>query len=111
MTNQDRFKETRSVLYEVHNERVNQFKKWGDQEHSPIEWLAILGEEVGEANKHGLEGHFGYPVSSSLGLDVMDPEDARKWHLAKYRKELIQTAAVAVAMVESLDRGNDRLIK
>ena len=110
MDSQDRFRSIKKVLDEVRQERNNQFDKWGDQEHSPIEWLAILGEEVGEANKHGLEGHFLYPPDGNY-TEGMTKEDVRAYHLSKYRKELIQVAAVAVAMVESLDRGNDRLIK
>ena len=79
-----------SVLAEVCKERVTQDLKWGEQNHSPAEWLMILGEEVGEANKGALEAHFsGY---------------ARTGDLSNYREELIQVAAVAVAAIESLDR-------
>ncbi|MFN0201812.1 MAG: hypothetical protein ACKVTZ_09840, partial [Bacteroidia bacterium] len=55
-------------------------------------WLAILGEEVGEANQHGLQAHF--------SKDLLYQTE----QLAEYRKELIQIAAVAVAMAESIDR-------
>jgi len=77
------------VLVEVEKERSRQDEKWGEQNHYPSEWLMILLEEVGEANKAALETHFG---------TVSDD-----WK--KYRKELIHVAAVAVAMVECLDRG------
>lgn len=78
------------VLDLVAEERKRQDKKWGEQNHHPMEWLAILGEEVGEANKAALEAHFdGYE---------------RTGNLSDYREELIQVAAVAVAMVECLDR-------
>lgn len=77
-------------LQDVLQERIRQIKKWGQQNHHPLEWLAILGEEVGEANKAAVEAHF--PSNRT-------PED---W--AQYRKELIEVAAVAVAAVESLDR-------
>lgn len=74
------------VLEEVKEERARQDEKWGEQNHHPAEWLMILGEEVGEANKAALEAHFN-------GVCYSD-----------YRKELVQVAAVAVAMIECLDR-------
>jgi NTP pyrophosphatase (non-canonical NTP hydrolase) len=77
------------ILSEIANERVRQNAKWGEQNHSPIEWIAILGEEYGEAAKEALENHFKYPNNTGL---------------ANYRKELIQVAAVAVQMIECLDR-------
>lgn len=83
----------RPVLEEVLQERAKQHLKWGEQNHAPFTWLAILGEEVGEANKAALETHFEYP-------------DADKDY-SNYREELIQVAAVAVAMVESLDRNHN----
>jgi NTP pyrophosphatase (non-canonical NTP hydrolase) len=75
------------VLSEITHEREHQDAKWGVQNHSPIHWCAILGEEVGEVNKAALEAHF-----------------AESNDLSEYRKELIQVAAVAVAMIECLDR-------
>ena len=81
-------KNTDSVLQEVKGERVKQEEKWGEQNHNLVEWCAILGEEVGEVQKAALEWHFKHPNAS----------------LEEYRKELIQVAAVAVSMVESLDR-------
>lgn len=84
----------RNVVQEVMLERYKQHEKWGPQNHSPIEWLAILGEEVGEANKAALEKHFGYKGVNSY---------------AEYRKELVQVAAVAIAMIESYDR-NEGLV-
>lgn len=83
-------KETNSVLSEVQEERRRQDKKWGEQNHTPPEWLSILGEEFGEVCKAVCEAHFsGY-------------ESTGNWE--NYRTELIQLAAVAVAMVECLDR-------
>jgi hypothetical protein len=59
--------------------------------------MAILAEEVGEAAKEALEHHWAgkhYPP---------DPE-----RLNRLRAELVQVAAVAVAMIESLDRNELR---
>lgn len=78
------------IFQEIAAERQRQDAKWGEQNHSPIEWCAILGEEVGEVNKAALERHFEYAAG------VTD--------LSEYRKELIQVAAVAVSMIQCLDR-------
>lgn len=45
------------VLVEVANERMAQDEKWGPQHHSPMEWLAILGEEFGEACRAASADH------------------------------------------------------
>lgn len=81
------------VTDEVQEERRKQNAKWGPQNHAPLEWIAILGEEFGEASKEALEHHWAgthYPI---------DP-----LRLARLRGELMQVAAVAVAAIESLDR-------
>ncbi len=80
-----------NIFNEIKQERQRQDAKWGEQNHCPVEWCAILGEEVGEVNKAALEAHF-YPLFNN---DVQ---------LANYREELIQVAAVAVAMIESFER-------
>ncbi len=71
-----------SIIGQVILERHRQDKKWGEQNHHPLRWLAILGEEKGEADKAILESS-----------------------LLKYRDELVHVAAVAIAAIESLDRG------
>jgi len=74
-----------NVLSEVLEERAKQEFKWGEQNHWPSFWANILGEEVGEVSHAILE---------------------QDW--TNYREELIQVAAVAVAMVESFDRNPDK---
>lgn len=75
-----------TIFKEIQKERELQDQKWGPRRrHDPFIWLSILGEEVGEANKAWLEAVYG-------GRNKKD-----------YRDELIQVAAVAVAMIESLD--------
>lgn len=83
---------TRYVLREVYDERFRQDQMWGEQNHAPCDYLAILVEEVGEAAKEC--------VAVRFGLDSADLLAARR----NLRVELIQVAAVAVAMVEALDR-------
>ena len=71
------------VVSSILIERQKQDDKWGEQNHDVYKWLAILGEEVGEANKAALE---------DSRDDVIN--------------ELIQIGAVTVAMIESLKRNN-----
>lgn len=80
-----------SIFEEIKNERLAQDAKWGEQNHKPIEWVAILTEEIREVSKEALEYHF-----KKYYRDVDQ--------LANYRKELIQVAAVAVAMIQCLER-------
>jgi hypothetical protein len=77
-----------AVLKDVACERREQDAKWGVQDHSDIEWSAILGEEIGEACEQVLRGHFG----------------GRADALTLLREELVQCAAVAVAWIECIDR-------
>lgn len=63
-------------------ERARQDKKWGEQNHGPEWWLAILGEEYGEACQALVQWQF-------EGAEFYD-----------YLKELVQTAAVALQAVE-----------
>lgn len=94
------------ILNEVLQERTRQDAKWGIQNHCPIEWMAILTEEVGEASKGALDHHF--RNQSACGNEPT--EDLQNRRLSRYRKECIQVAAVAVSMVECQDR-LDEIIK
>ncbi len=82
------------IYKEITEERLRQDIKWGVQNHNPVEWCAILGEEVGEVNKEALEAHFNLKSHKTINVQNM----------CDYRKELIQVAAVAIAMIECLDR-------
>lgn len=42
------YDEQENLLSDIVEERQRQEEKWGVQHHSPIQWLAILAEEVGE---------------------------------------------------------------
>lgn len=75
---------------EVVKERMSQEAKWGQQNHDGPLYLTILTEEVGEVAKAILDHRYKND----------DP--------IEIRKELIQVAAVAIAMVENYDRGNCR---
>lgn len=85
------------ITEELHTEKENQYKKWGKQNHTPIEWLAILMEEVGEVSKEALEHHF-----QKKNFSIID----KSWNsekLSNYRKELLQVGAVIISMIECLD--------
>lgn len=75
------------ALGAVLRERARQDAKWGEQNHDPITYLVILTEEVGELAQAALHARFGGSKASGL------------------REEAIHTAAVALAIVECLDRG------
>jgi NTP pyrophosphatase (non-canonical NTP hydrolase) len=68
-------------------ERARQDAKWGTQNHDPFLYLNILMEEVGETSQAALDLRFG------------------KGTLQHLRDEAVQAAAVALAIVECLDRG------
>ncbi len=77
---------TREVFDKIMAERHNQIMKWGDPEHTPFEYLAILVEEVGEAGQAALHDKYGGDHAGTL------------------KKELIHVAAVAVQWLEHLEK-------
>ena len=74
------------ALRDVNDERNRQEDKWGEQNHDPLTYLVVLMEEVGELSQAALHLRFGGPAADGL------------------RKEAVQTAAVALAIIEALDR-------
>lgn len=82
-----------SALDAVIAERARQEAKWGQQDHEPALWLGILMEEVGE-------------LAQAINETVFDNGAAEraKGGYANMRAEAVQVAAVAVALVEALDR-------
>jgi len=81
-----------ATFSEIDRERQRQDAKWGFPRNdlSPTDWIAILAEEVGEAWDEGLSVRF----------------DGT--HLDEFIKELVQAAAVAVAIIEHYGRGGTR---
>lgn len=87
------------VIGEVVAERRRQDAKRGVQNHPDMRiWASILTEEVGEtaqaANDHEFEKARG----------TSEAQRASRVALDQMRHEAIQTAAVAVAIVEAIDR-------
>jgi hypothetical protein len=86
---------TFDVLGEIEAERERQDKKWGpDRDHSVPEWMLILGEEYGEACQAATDYHF---------CNEATKPGIKRNELVRLRTELIQTAAVAAAIVQSID--------
>lgn len=82
-----------SALHAVIEERQRQNVIWGEQNHDPVYWLGILGEEFGE-------------LCQAINETVFDngPEERKKGGYHNMRAEAVQVAAVAVAFIEMLDR-------
>lgn len=78
-----------TIIDEIMAERIRQDLKFGEQNHDPFAYMNVLMEEVGEASQAALQTFFGGPKG---GID-------------KFRKEMIEVAAVALAIVECIDRG------
>lgn len=74
------------ALQSILEERARQNQKWGEQNHDPITWSAILTEEAGEFAEAALHQHFGGPAAKGL------------------RDEAVHVAAVALQIIEYLDR-------
>jgi len=81
-----------AALTDVLAERKRQDAKWGEQNHDPFVYLNILMEEVGECSQAALQTRFGGPKG---GID-------------RVRQEAVEACAVALAIVQCLDRGKWR---
>lgn len=79
--------EIERVLADIGAERIRQLELWGVQRVSWVEWISILAEEFGEASVEANHLNWQHPKAS----------------LANLRTELVQTAAVAAAIVEHID--------
>lgn len=79
-----------TAINDILDERRRQDAQWGVQNHHPAYWLAIVGKQVGQ-----------------LGTAILD----REWWTdqaagtAKVRAEAVQGAAVLMALIECIDRG------
>ncbi len=95
------------VIQQVIAERLKQDKKWGVQDHAPIDWIRILTEDVDEASRDATDHHFENQVKWTCnGLTSYQPCDRviQNARLEAYRKKMIQVAAVAIQAIESIDR-------
>ena len=79
---------TDQVLKMVGTERAVQKVEWGEQNHRPLLWFSIIGEEYGEMCRAFNEYTF----------------DKNTYHLVDLKREAIQVAAACVAMLEYMER-------
>ncbi|MNW53171.1 hypothetical protein D3C74_307220 [compost metagenome] len=86
-----------SAIQSVIQERVRQDAKWGEQNHEPMAWMGILGEEFGELCEAVNETHFNNGA-----------EARKKGGYENMRTEAVQVAAVAISFIEALDRRYER---
>jgi hypothetical protein len=98
----DRF---RKIITDITIERARQDSKWGEQNHDYPSWLPILQEEMGEASRSFLKATF-TAVEAEGARREGKPVDTTPAtaHAANFRKELIETAAVVLAMLECGER-------
>lgn len=88
--------ENMTIFEEVQAEMDRQVDLFGEQNHLPVEWVAILGEEFGEVSKEALQDHFKKSYGYEGSLD-------------NYRVECIQVAAVAISMAKCYDRNKGKV--
>ena len=89
----ERTREQVQAMNDILAERQRQDRKWGEQNHHPLVWVSILGEEYGE-------------TCQAVNETIFDngPLERKKGGLDNIRKEAVQVAAVAMALVEAIDR-------
>lgn len=86
-------KRTEDALDMVRTERHRQDGLWGDQSgNHPFEWMSILGEEYGELCES---------VNETFFKNAAHPD---RGGFEKIVKEATQVAAVAVAIIEAVQR-------
>lgn len=88
---------TLEAIQLVMSERLRQERKWGEQNKAPERYLMILMEEIGEWSQEVLD-------SDHAGGN----QERRERHLRNAETELVQVAAVALAIVECSLRNNWR---
>ena len=100
-----------TILEEIQAERLRQDEKWGEQNHpimshegtsslfyeEEVHFWRTMNDKYNEAGHTNWEAILLEEVYESL-------EQASKGNIKELREELVQTAAVVVAMIECLDR-------
>lgn len=82
-----------TAVLAILQERERQDIKWGEQNHDFTVWNTVLMEEVGEFSKEILDFRSG------------------KTNLKELREELVQVGAVALSILEYLDRNYPQTVK
>ena len=88
------------ALQDVRDERQRQTEKWGEQNNSYPKWISILTEEVGEAAKEANDYEY---LLDKINKPTFDSVLLNQT-LIDLREELVQVAAVAVQIIEKIDK-------
>jgi hypothetical protein len=109
--------DTLHVLAEVLEERHRQYEKWGVQNHpvfTRLEDIPVVDQTEREHLANWMKRHNARAVEQNvIGWDTILAEEIAEAYaelddeggLNNYRGELIQVAAVVVAMIENIDNG------
>jgi len=89
---------TEYYLTQIKAERERQDRKWGEQNHHPLLWFSIIGEEYGEMCK----------AFNKFTEEIQDGESGDFSHFDTMQREAIQVAASCVAMLECIDRMGEK---
>lgn len=89
------------ILFDIKKERASQIEKFGDQNRSLPEWVSILTEETGEVAQVANDYHFRFGMHRK---NLEEQRQTQAERLINLRKELIQVAAVAVAIIQDIDK-------
>ena len=94
----------KQILDDIQKERQRQIEKWGDQSDLPFTRLiSILTEEVGEA---ATEANDYESILDDINKPTFDSVLLNQT-LINLREELVQVAAVAVQIIEKIDKQNN----
>ena len=91
---------TGPAIQAVLDERDRQDTKWGEQNHDLGIWGLVLGEEVGEWCEAIL--HWRAVSGRAENVEGLTGAASEEW--GHVRHEAVQVAAVAVAIIEYMDR-------
>ena len=93
----------KQILDDIQKERQRQTEKWGEQNNSYPKWISILTEEVGEAAKEANDYEYLLDKINNPTFDSVLLNQT----LINLREELVQVAAVAVQIIEEIDKQNN----
>ena len=91
-TDDGRSRQLAVAVLDAMKERVKQDQRFGVQDLDPFYWAAILAEEVGEY------------CAAAQAVRLLPEGSGDALLLRAMRTEAVQVAAVAIAMIECLDR-------
>ena len=75
------------ILREIFEERRRQDEKWGPQHHRMADWLAIIGEEYGEACMAYVDDLLMPTILEQKRIGVAESVSPVRWHLPGFVKE------------------------